>query len=46
MSPVHYISAEDPPKLVLHGTHDALVPDAQSVDLADALRAKGVPIWL
>jgi acetyl esterase/lipase len=46
VSPVHYISADDPPTLILHGTHDALVPYAQSVELADALRAKGVPVWL
>jgi len=46
VSPVHYITADDPPTLILHGTHDALVPYAQSVELADALRAQGVPVWL
>ncbi|MFN9036224.1 MAG: alpha/beta hydrolase fold domain-containing protein, partial [Planctomyces sp.] len=42
VSPVHYITADDPPTLILHGTHDALVPYAQSVELAESLRAKGV----
>lgn len=46
VSPVHYITADDPPTLILHGTHDALVPYAQSVELAESLRAKGVPVWL
>lgn len=46
VSPVHYITADDPPTLILHGTHDALVPYAQSVELAAALKAKGVPVWL
>ena len=32
--------------LILHGTHDTLVPYAQSVELADALKAKGVNVWL
>lgn len=46
VSPVTYISADDPPVLILHGTHDALVPYAQSVQFAEALKAKGVPVWL
>lgn len=46
VSPVHYITADDPPTLILHGTHDALVPYAQSVELAAALKARGVPVWL
>jgi dipeptidyl aminopeptidase/acylaminoacyl peptidase len=32
--------------LILHGTHDTLVPYAQSEELAAALKAKGVPVWL
>ena len=30
----------------MHGTHDALVPYAQSVELAAALKDKGVEVWL
>jgi dipeptidyl aminopeptidase/acylaminoacyl peptidase len=32
--------------LILHGTHDALVPLAQSEELAAVLQSKGVPVWL
>ena len=46
VSPVHYVSDESPPTLILHGTHDALVPYAQSEEFAAALRAHGVPVWL
>lgn len=46
VSPIHYVSKETPPMLILHGTHDALVPYAQSVELAAALEANGVPVWL
>ncbi len=46
VSPVHYASADNPPFLILHGTHDALVPYAQSVQLEAALQQKGVPVWL
>jgi len=46
VSPVTYISGDDPPVLILHGTHDTLVPYAQSVQFAEALRAQGVPVWL
>jgi acetyl esterase/lipase len=46
VSPVTYLSEDDPPFLILHGTHDALVPYAQSVQFAEALREKGVPVWL
>ncbi len=46
VSPVHYVSRESPPFLILHGTHDALVPYAQSEELAAALRAKNVPVLL
>lgn len=46
VSPVRYVSADNPPYLILHGTHDALVPYAQSVQLEAALREKGVPVWL
>lgn len=46
VSPVHYVSQDNPPMLILHGTHDALVPYAQSEEFAAALKAKGVEVWL
>lgn len=46
VSPIHYVSEDSPPTLILHGTHDALVPYAQSVEFAAALKTKGVPVWL
>lgn len=46
VSPVHYVSKDNPPMLILHGTHDALVPLAQSEEFAAALKEKGVEVWL
>ena len=46
VSPVHYVSKDNPPMLILHGTHDALVPYAQSEEFAAALKAKGIEVWL
>lgn len=46
VSPVTYVSEDNPPTLILHGTHDTLVPYAQSEELAAVLKAKGVPVWL
>lgn len=46
VSPVHYVSKDNPPMLILHGTHDALVPYAQSEEFAAALKAQGVEVWL
>lgn len=46
VSPVHYVSKESPPFLILHGTHDTLVPYAQSVELEAALKTQNVPVWL
>jgi acetyl esterase/lipase len=46
VSPVHYVSKECPPFLILHGDRDALVPYAQSVELADALTKAGVQVTL
>ncbi|QDU95747.1 alpha/beta hydrolase [Lignipirellula cremea] len=40
-SPVTYISDDDPPVLILHGTADALVPVEQSQVLHDALIRAG-----
>jgi len=44
VSPVHYVSSDNPPFLILHGTKDALVPLAQSEEFAAALEAKGVKV--
>ncbi len=46
VSPVHYVSQDNPPFLILHGTHDTLVPLAQSEQFAAVLKAKGVEVWL
>jgi acetyl esterase/lipase len=46
VSPVHYVSKDNPPFLIMHGTTDALVPFAQSVELADALKKAGVEVML
>lgn len=46
VSPVHYISKDCPPILILHGTHDALVPYAQSEEFTAALKQQGVEVWL
>jgi len=37
VSPVHYVSKDNPPFLILHGTVDSLVPFAQSIELQSAL---------
>ncbi len=36
-SPISYITPDDPPALILHGTNDALVPTEQSIILHAAL---------
>jgi len=41
-SPVTYVSADDPPFLLVHGTVDELVPFNQSVEFAARLKAAGV----
>lgn len=46
VSPVHYVSKDNPPFLILHGTVDSLVPYAQSVELQDALHKVGVEATL
>jgi acetyl esterase/lipase len=46
VSPVHYVSKECPPFLILHGDRDTLVPYAQSVELADLLGKAGVKVTL
>jgi len=42
-SPVTYVSADDPPFLILQGDADTLVPPEQSQILFDKLKAAGVP---
>ena len=41
-SPIHYITSDDPPFLILHGTKDCLVPWQQSVLLDEALKRGGI----
>lgn len=41
-SPLTYVSADDPPVLIVHGADDRIVPFDQSVKLDAALRAAGV----
>jgi len=41
-SPVTWVSADDPPFLILHGDQDATVPLSQSVTLDARLRSAGV----
>lgn len=41
-SPLTYISPDDPPTLIMHGTRDAVIPSDQSVRLDRALAAAGV----
>ncbi|MBN2307792.1 MAG: alpha/beta hydrolase [Candidatus Hydrogenedentes bacterium] len=43
-SPLTYLSKDDPPTLILHGTIDELVPVEQSDVLAQKLEALGVPV--
>jgi acetyl esterase/lipase len=46
VSPVRYVSNDNPPFLILHGDHDTLVPYAQSVELTDLLSKAGVEVTL
>ena len=43
---MHYVSRDNPPFLIMHGTKDALVPIAQSEELTDALKKAGVEVIL
>lgn len=45
-SPVTYITKDDPPFLIIHGTKDNLVPYAQAVEFNKSLHAAGVPATL
>ncbi len=46
VSPVHYVSKDNAPFLIMHGTHDTLVPFAQSEELTAALKEAGVEVLL
>lgn len=46
VSPMHYVSKDDPPFLIVHGTRDRLVPYAQSEQFAAALKGVGVDVIL
>ena len=41
-SPIHYVSADDPPVFLYHGRHDRIVPVVHAQRLARALQASGV----
>ncbi len=43
-NPIHYITKDDPPFLIMHGDKDPAVPLEQSQLLADALQKAGVPV--
>jgi acetyl esterase/lipase len=42
-SPITYVSPDDPPFLIVHGTKDDMVPFEQSKRLHEALQKAGVP---
>jgi dipeptidyl aminopeptidase/acylaminoacyl peptidase len=45
-SPVHHIDRLSSPMILFQGTEDKAVPPNQATDMADALRAKGLPVAL
>jgi acetyl esterase/lipase len=45
-NPVTYVTADDPPFFIIHGTRDLTVPYHQSQILTEALQTKGVPVTL
>jgi len=45
-NPITYITEDDPPFLILHGTDDCTVTPQSSVLLEKALKEKGVPVSL
>ena len=45
-SPVHYVTKDAAPFLIMHGDNDRLVPLAQSEEFADALKKAGVEVTL
>ncbi|HAF16446.1 MAG TPA: hypothetical protein DHU55_15255 [Blastocatellia bacterium] len=45
-SPIHYVSKDDPPFLIIHGENDSTVPVTQAKSFAAALKAAGVETTL
>ena len=45
-SPIHHVSSDDPPTLLIHGDADIGVPIRHSEILQEKLRAAGVPVEL
>lgn len=45
-SPITFVSKDDPPFLIVHGTADMLVPYAQSTEFNAALKRAGVDVLL
>ena len=45
-SPIHYVSKDDPPFLIIHGENDATIPVTQAEAFAAALKAAGVETTL
>ncbi|MDF1859930.1 MAG: alpha/beta hydrolase fold domain-containing protein [Verrucomicrobiales bacterium] len=45
-SPIHWVSPDDKPSLIVHGTEDQLVPYPQSVEFEKKLEGAGVPTVL
>ena len=43
-SPLYYVTPQSPPVVIIHGTHDTVVPIAQSDRLLERLRACDVPV--
>jgi acetyl esterase/lipase len=46
VSPMHYVSGDDPPILIMHGNRDPIVPYAQSEEFLAALQKVGVDATL
>jgi acetyl esterase/lipase len=45
-SPLHHVTGDCPPTMLVYGTADGLVPPAQATAMAEQLRAAGVPLEL
>src|SRR6266581_2122923 len=45
-SPIHYVSKDDPPFLIIHGENDTTIPVTQAESFAAALKAAGVETTL
>ncbi|MCB0913004.1 MAG: prolyl oligopeptidase family serine peptidase, partial [Propionibacteriaceae bacterium] len=45
-SPIHHLDRLGCPMLILQGADDKVVPPNQAVAMADAVRAKGLPVEL